>query len=81
MVSLLVSQLCVWIGTLQPANALGGGGKSCKMTFFLVRNFLEAALLVQQGGLLWLLHSGASAGLRGVSCVVVKLLGVFLIFS
>lgn len=43
------------------------------MTFFLVRDFLEAAFPVQQGGLLWLFAVGR--GQRVQSCVVVKLLG------
>lgn len=71
-----VPALCL-DGRLQTANALGGGGKDCKMTFFLVRGFLEAAFPVQQGGLLWLLHSGARAGFRGVACIVVKSLFFF----
>lgn len=47
------------------------------MTFFLVRDFLEAAFPVQQGGLLWLFAVGR--GQRVQSCVVVKLLGCLLL--
>lgn len=60
-------------GFSQQTRIWGGDWKVCKMTFFLVRDFLKTVFPFQRVGLLWLLCCRVREELGGVNCIVVKL--------